>query len=666
MKEYLLKGLLLFFLFYILFIFFAKKNYKAIYLLSSLYAGLSLLFSLFFLLSGQPSQSAAFPLGLPGTGAHFRIDSLSAFFMLVVNLASFVSSIYGLGYGSHFPEQQRILPFYILFLGSMNMVLLASDMFGFLFFWELMSLSSWALVMSSHKEKETPEAGFIYLLMAVLGTFALLFSMSLIAAQSGSYSFEQMTKAVLSEKTSSLVFALALFGAGSKAGLVPLHVWLPRAHPAAPSHVSALMSGVMTKVAVYGFLRIVFDLLRTQQKWWSYLILIISGISTVSGVLYALMQHDLKKLLAYHTIENIGIIFVGIGLAMAFKTHGMVVASALSLTAALFHVLNHSLFKNLLFLGSGAIQSSTGWRDMEKLGGLIAKMPHTALAFLIGSIAISALPPLNGFVSEWLLLQSILLSPQLPSWGLKFLVPAVGAFLALSAALAASCFIKVYGITFLGRPRSMSAMAACESDWCSVGAMYFVAFLCLLFGIFPAPVLHLLGSAVEALAGGVYFSLSGKPFYEPLSLNIDRNAYNGTFLILLLGGFFLFVLVMILGKASPYIRKTPIWDCGYPENSPSCQYTAGSYAQPIRKVFGPSFFALREKVVSYSPWLPRAARMYVRLHDLVWEYLFLPVAIAVNRFSIKINVLQFLTVRRYLVLVFLTLVILLALLTVML
>nr|ANC58238.1 putative formate-dependent oxidoreductase complex subunit [Candidatus Methylacidiphilum infernorum] len=666
MQDYLLKGLLLSFVFYLGLILLARKNYRGVYLLSGFYAGLSFLLSLFFLLFHGSSQAAVFPLGLPGTGAHFRIDSLSAFFLLVVNLATFMASLYGLGYGSHFAEQQRILPFYILFLGSMNMVLLAADMFSFLFFWELMSLSSWALVMSSHKEKETAGAGFIYLLMAVLGTFALLFSMSLLASHSGTFSFEGMSKAALPSKSASLVFALALFGAGSKAGLVPLHAWLPRAHPAAPSHVSALMSGVMTKVAVYGFLRIVFDLLRTQEKWWSYLLLVIAGVSMIAGVLYALMQHDLKRLLAYHTIENIGIVFVGIGLAMAFKTYGMVAASALSFSASLFHVLNHSLFKNLLFLGAGSIQSSTGSRDMEKLGGLVSKMPYTAFAFLMGSMAICALPPLNGFVSEWLLMQSILLSPQLPSWGLKFLVPSIGAFLALSAALAASCFIKVYGITFLGRPRSMSAMAATETDRWSLLALYFLAFLCLLWGVFPAPVLHLLGPAVGLLSGGEYFNLSGKPFYEPLSLNIDRNAYNGLFLILLLGGFSLCVLFMVLGKASPYARKTPAWDCGYPENSPFCQYTAGSYAQPIRKVFGPAFFAVKEKVICLSPWLPKPARIFLRLHDLAWEYGYLPVARTIDRWSAKINILQFLTVRRYLVLVFVTLVVLLLSLALML
>ena len=250
---------------------------------------------------------------------------------------------------------------------------------------------------------------------------------------------------------------LALIGAGSKAGVVPLHAWLPLAHPAAPSHVSALMSGVMTKVAVYGFVRIVFDLLGPPAWWWSMVVLAVGGVTAVMGVLYALMQHDLKRLLAYHTVENIGIIYIGLGLALAFKAYDMPLAAALALTAGLFHVFNHSVFKSLLFFGAGAVLNATGERDMEHLGGLIHRMPQTAFVFLVGCVAISALPPLNGFVSEWLTFQAILLSPQLPSWGLKFLVPAVGALLALSAALAAACFVKAFGVSF-SRP---AAHAGC-------------------------------------------------------------------------------------------------------------------------------------------------------------------------------------------------------------
>src|SRR6202030_3125946 len=316
----------------------------------------------------------------------------------------------------------------------------------------------------------------------------------------GGYSFEAIRQ-LSAPGVGPIVLLLALIGAGSKAGLVPLHAWLPLAHPAAPSHVSALMSGVMTKVAVYGFIRIVFDLAGEPAWWWSIVVLALAGVTTVMGVLYALMQHDLKRLLAYHTVENIGIIFIGLGLALAFKTHGMLFAAALALTAALFHVFNHSLFKSLLFFGAGAVLTATGERDMEHLGGLIHRMPQTAFAFLIGCAAISALPPLNGFVSEWLTFQAILLSPQLPSWGLKLLVPAVGALLALSAALAAACFVKAFGVTFLGRARSSAAGAARETDQFSLVTMFAFAALCLIAGILPGLFIDALAPVAEALVG---------------------------------------------------------------------------------------------------------------------------------------------------------------------
>ena len=340
----------------------------------------------------------------------------------------------------------------------MNLVLLADDAYAFLFSWELMSLTSWALVMAHHQEPANVRAGYLYLVMACFGTLALLLAFGLLAGPNGGYDFAAIRAGTVTPAFAALVLTLALLGAGSKAGLVPLHVWLPLAHPAAPSHVSALMSGVMTKVAVYGFIRIVFDLLGEPVLWWwGGVVLALGGITAVLGVLYALMQHDLKRLLAYHTVENIGIIFIGLGLALAFQANQMYASAALALTAALFHVLNHSLFKNLLFLGAGAVLTATGERDMERLGGLIHPMPWTALAFLIGAAAISALPPLNGFVSEWLTFQAILISPELPQWLLKFLVPAIGAALALSAALAAACFVKAFGITFLGRARSPAA-----------------------------------------------------------------------------------------------------------------------------------------------------------------------------------------------------------------
>jgi formate hydrogenlyase subunit 3/multisubunit Na+/H+ antiporter MnhD subunit len=450
-----------------------------------------------------------------------------------------------------------------------------------------------------------------------------------------------------------------LIGAGSKAGLVPLHVWLPLAHPAAPSHVSALMSGVMTKVAVYGFVRIVFDLLGEPAWWWGALVPFLGGITAVLGVLYALMQHDLKRLLAYHTVENIGIIFIGLGLALAFQANDMQAAAALALTAALFHVFNHSVFKSLLFFGAGAVLMSTGERDMERLGGLIHRMPYTAFAFLIGSAAISALPPFNGFVSEWLTFQAILLSPALPQWSLKFLVPAIGALLALSAALAAACFVKAFGITFLGRPRTQVARDATEVDAWSLAAMFVFVALCLLAGILPGYFIDALSSVTHALVGAHVPRQNELSWLMIVPIAESRSSYNGVLL-------FAFIVMaawsatwVIHRWASAATRRSPPWDCGYPDASPITQYTAGSFSQPIRRVFGTFVFRAREEVHMPPPGDAGAARLHVRLRDVPWDLLYAPLAGAVGFAADRLNKVQFLTIRAYLTLVFGALVVLL-------
>ena len=412
------------------------------------------------------------PLGLPWIGVNLRLDFLAAAFLVLIGLGGAGASLYAIGYGRHEHDPGRVVPFVPAFLAAMTLVVLADDAFVFLFAWELMSLSSWALVMAHHREPGNARAAYVYLIMAVFSGLTLLLAFGLLAGPSSGFTFAAIRASHLPPYTVAIVFLLALIGTGSKAGVVPLHVWLPLAHPAAPSHVSALMSGVMTKVAIYGFIRIVFDLLGPPTWWSAVVVLVVGGVTSVMGVLYALMEHDLKRLLAYHTVENIGIIFIGLGLALAFWANGMVGGAALALTAALFHVLNHSVFKSLLFFGAGAVQTATGERDMEHLGGLIHRMPKTAFAFLVGCAAISALPPLNGFVSEWLTFQAIVLHPALPQWGLKVGIPVDGALLALSAALAAACFVKAFGVSFLGRPRTAQAARARETDVFSLAAMY--------------------------------------------------------------------------------------------------------------------------------------------------------------------------------------------------
>lgn len=609
------------------------------------------------------TSTAWLPLGLPWQGAHFRLDALSAFFAFVVGLGGAAASLFALGYGRHEQSPQRVLPFYPLFLAGMNLVVLADDAFSFLLSWEFMSLSSWALVMAHHQDRDNARAGYVYLLMASFGTLALLLAFGLLAT-GGDYTFDAMRGTVHAPGAAFLVLALVLLGAGSKAGVVPLHAWLPLAHPAAPSHVSALMSGVMTKVAVYGFIRIVFELLGPPQWWSGFLVLVVGGATAVLGVLYALMQHDLKRLLAYHTVENIGIIFIGLGLALAFGANGLPAAAALALTAALFHVFNHSVFKSLLFFGAGAVLAGTGERDMERLGGLIHRMPRTAFAFLVGCIAISALPPLNGFVSEWLTFQAILQSPELPQWALKIMVPAVGGMLALSAALAAACFVKAYGISFLGRPRSDAARDANEADGFSLTAMFALAALCLAAGILPGFVIDALAPAMQALLGERMPLQAGVEWLSIVPVAAGRSSYNGWLVFAFIALSASLAVVIIHRFASRARRRAPAWDCGTPDPDPATQYTAGSFAQPIRRVFGTWMFAARERVEMPPPGSTAPARHVAVIRDLLWDWLYAPVAGFVDFAAGRLNVLQFLTIRRYLSLVFLALVTLLLVLAI--
>ena len=620
---------------------------------------IALVAALSHLVAARAISGLVLPLGLPWLGAHFSLDALAAFFLAVVNLGGAAASLYGLGAGRHEPAPLRVLPFFPAFLAGMNLVVLAADAFTFLLSWEFMSLASWALVMAHHRVSDNVRAGYIYLLMASFGTLALLLAFGVLAGPAGGYDFAAIRAGQHTSLTAALVLTLALLGAGSKAGLVPLHVWLPLAHPAAPSHVSALMSGVMTKVAVYGFVRIVLDLLGEPSWWASMLVLFLGGVTAVLGVLYALMQHDLKRLLAYHTVENIGIIFIGLGLTLAFQVNGMAWAAALALTAALFHVLNHSLFKSLLFFGAGAVLAATRERDMEHLGGLIHRMPLTSFAFLVGCVAISALPPLNGFVSEWLIFQAILQSPELPQWGLKLMIPAVGGLLALSAALAAACFVKAFGVTFLGRPRTPAAAAAREVDRLSLAAMLAFAALCLLAGILPGAVIDALAPVTLALVDGRMPAQAAAPWVSIVPIAAGRSSYDGLLVFLFVAASASLAAWAIHRFASQALRRAPAWDCGFPDPSPLTQYSAGSFAQPIRRVFGTLVFRARERVEMPPPGTAQPARLTVEIRDLVWEGGYAPVAGAIGLAADRLNRLQFLTIRRYLSLVFGALIVLL-------
>ncbi len=611
-----------------------------------------------FLAGSAVPRTVVLPIGLPWLGAHLGMDALSAVFLLLLGVGGAAASLYAVGYGRHEAEPHRILPFYPGFLGAMAVVVLAQDAFTFLLSWEVMSLLSWALVLPHHHADATRRASFVYLTMAGFGAMTLLLAFGLMAGSAGAYDFASIREMERGTTLAAVIVILMLVGAGSKAGLMPLHVWLPVAHPAAPSHVSALMSGVMTKIAIYGFVRVVFDLLGPVPWWISPPVILLGSITAVMGILHAINDGDSKRILAWSTIENIGVIFAALGLALAFKSGAMPGLAALAMTAALVHAMNHMAFKSLLFMVAGAVLNATGRRDLDALGGLIGRMPVTAFLALVGVMAISALPPLNGFVSEWLLFQSVLQSPQLPQPGLQFLVPAAGGILALTAALAAAAFVRFYGITFLGRPRSEAAGTATEVDRWSLGAMAGLVALCVLAGIFPGLLIDFVGPAVGIATGGQLAAQGGNAFATLLPLARVDSSYSGLLVmafVAIAGGGAAWVVHRTASRA---VRRGPAWDCGFPNADPITQYGGGSFAQPLRRTFG-AVIAARETVDMPAPGDNRPARHTASTADLAWRHVYDPLVALVDSATSRANALQFLTIRRYLSLVFGALIILL-------
>ena len=646
-----------------------RRGHELVYglcLVASLLIGLDA--AAWLLRPDSAEATAILPFGLPWLEAHFRLDALSAYFLLLVNLLAAVVAVFALGYGGHEKEPGRVLPAYSLFIAGMNLVLLSDDAFSFLLAWEFMSLTSWLLVMASHREPGTAEAGYVYLVMAAIGGIALLLAFGVLAGVAGDYSFDAIRSAGRSQAATAAAILLVLLGAGSKAGLVPFHAWLPLAHPAAPSHVSALMSGAMTKVALYAILRVLFDLTMgpvggpagKDAGWWPGLILIALGsASTFMGALYALWQGDLKKLLAYSTVENVGIVALGLGLSLVFRATGLAGLAGLALAAALLHALNHALLKGLLFCGAGAVITATGERDLERLGGLIHRLPATAACFLIGAAGLSALPPLNGFVSEWLTFQAILGGTKLPPWELKFAVVVAGAVLALAAALAATVFVRAFGIAFLGRPRSPAAAEAREVERPMRLALYILSGLCVLLGALPLAAIHLIDPVSLRLFGQPLALSAGSTWLWLVPFSTGISSYGAIVLLAALAGLALVVILGIHHLAGRRTRRGPAWDCGFPNADPATQYSASSFAQPLRRVFATSLFRARERVEMPAPGDLEPARFEVTLRDLAWEWLYLPVAAAVEAIATRINVLQFLTIRRYLSLMFMALAVLL-------
>jgi hydrogenase-4 component B len=541
----------------------------------------------------------------------------------------------------------------------MYAVVLSGNIITFVISWETMSIVSYFLVTFDRTE-QSAKAGLVYAVMTHVGTAFIIALFFILYSYTGQMDFLgiKSASAQIPDSAKAIIFVLSIIGFGTKAGIVPLHTWLPRAHPAAPSNISALMSGVMIKTGIYGFIRICVDVMGRGPEWWGITIIVIGAVSSILGVLYALMEHDLKRLLAYHSVENIGIILLGVGASLLFKSHGLYALSAIALIAGLYHTLNHAIFKGLLFLGAGSVMHATHTKNMEEMGGLMKTMPYTGLFFLIGSVSICGLPPFNGFISEWLTYQSLLLGFQSPSITSKIISPLGGAALALTSALAAACFVKALGISFLGKLRSHRTREIKESSFSMTAGMGFLAVLCLILGIVPGAALITIVPAVVQLTGsqGV---ISGNGFLHiretmatlsPAALSVTLAA------VALATG--IFVLV-IGGKGKAVYRDS--WDCGIAALTPRMQYTATAFTKPLRLIFKRIYLPKREITVSYSvkPFFVKSLRYSSEITPFFENYLYEPFTSFIRKVAVKVRMLQSGSLHLYLGYILITLILLL-------
>jgi hydrogenase-4 component B len=606
----------------------------------------------------------------------FRLDPLAAFFLLVICLPAVAAALYGVGYldaahadhGSVRPQPRTATDAALgLFLAAMTLVVLADGIFGFLLAWELMALVSFSLVIGDGHRADARRAGFIYVVMTHIGTGFLLLAFLALWRHASGPDFPAFREAAasLGHWERDAVFLLALVGFGTKAGLIPLHVWLPRAHPAAPSHVSALMSGVMVKTAIYGLVRVVWEFAAPGPSWWGGLLLALGVVSAVLGILYALMERDLKRVLAYSTVEHLGIITLGLGAAAMLTADGHDAAAALALVAALTHLLNHSLFKGLLFLGAGAVQVGAGTRDLERLGGLVRRMPRTTALFLTGTVAIAALPPLNGFVGEWLLFQSLVQLGFVEGTATVAVAAALaGGALALTSALAIACFVRACGIGFLAQPRSAGARSAHEVGGSMLGGMALLALLCVALGLFPNAIFRLLRPVTDALlgtrvapsvgavgAGNVFDASRVDSTYAPLAVVIG----------LLLVGVVPWAVARLIGGRSRE-RVAPTWVCGV-DLEPRMQYSATGFAKPLRLIFSALIRPHRSVQLArpVSDYFVTSLRYEEGVHPIYERHLYQRAVALLVEISHRVRALQSGSMRAYLTYLFATLLVVLML-----
>ena len=575
----------------------------------------------------------------------YTVDGLAAWFLAVLSILAVPISVFSIGYVADDRLRHRSAFIGVAFnalVGAIELVFAAGDAFTFLFAWELMTLASAALVVTEHEERSTRRAAYRYLVMSHVGTGCLIAGFLVLAAAAGSLSFRAMLAGhVVSGPMRDGVFALFFLGFGVKAGIIPLHVWLPEAHPAAPTNISALMSSVLIKTGIYGIVRVCAFGLGVPRLSWGVFVIALGGLSAVLGVLYALMQHDLKRLLAYHSVENIGIILLGLGAGMMALTYGRTEVAWIGVAASLYHVLNHAVFKGLLFLGAGDVVMATGTRQIEQYGGLLRRMPWTGLFFLVGAMAISGLPLLNGFASEWLTFQAFLFGFRSSTEPLvHFLFPVGGALLALTTALAAACFVKAFGISFLALPRSRAAADAHEAPAVMLVPQACLATLCLALGLFPGVVLRVLGGVLAALPGlqpRADIARSGWGMASPLG-SFDHVVP----LILgaaLLGG--LAVAGFLTARRGVAVRRVPTWGCGG-ELDARTEYTATAFSKPLMMIFRAVYRPTRqvETLAEVSPYFPQEVRYRSEIEPTFERYVYGPLLRTVLRVADSMKVLQ--------------------------
>lgn len=598
-----------------------------------------------------------------------RLDPLAAFFVLTISLAGLAASIYAIEYVRHFEGRTSVATLGALFngfLGCMTLVVLADNGLFFLLAWELMAVLSYFLVVTEHGKAEARYAGLFYFIMTHVGTAFIILAFLIFFQDAGSFSFEAFRHPgqPLPEAMRTLAFLMALIGFGTKAGIVPLHVWLPLAHPVAPSHISALMSGVMIKTAIYALIRVYFDFLGGQFPWWwGFVVLLVGATSALLGVMYALMEHDLKRLLAFHSVENIGIILLGIGAGMIFQSYGLKELAALGLLAGLYHTINHAMFKALLFLGAGSLLYATHTRNMEEYGGLLRRMPWTGAFFLIGAVSISALPPTNGFVSEWLIFQSLFLSFQLPTLFLKLMLPIAAAILALTSVLALACFAKAFGISFLALPRSSHAREAEEVPRSMRFGMGFLAAVCMILGLAPMVMVPLLDRVAAPLAG---ISIEGKVLamegWALAPVNVEFSSLSTPALALLLMALSLLGLglaVALGGRLNTRRYKT--WGCGI-NITPRMEYTATGFVQPIKRVFSTVYqptIKIETEFIEESRYFSKRRHFEFHIEPIFEKYIYDPLVAFFTTMADRLRVIQAGSLHLYLTYIFVTLIVLL-------